>query len=54
MDANTVGATVPITFVVDANLFAPIAFLWSAHLLIGILRRWIIYRIFIKIMCSMI
>ena len=40
MNANTVAATVPITLLGDTNLFAPITFSWSAHLLIGILRRW--------------
>ena len=41
MNENDVGATVPITFLGDANLFAPVTFPWSAHLLIGILRRWL-------------
>ena len=40
MKANAVGAIVSVTFLVDANLFAPVTFPWSAHLLIGILRRW--------------
>ena len=40
MNANVVGATVPITFLGDANLFVPVTFPWSVHLLIGILRRW--------------
>ena len=41
MNANEVGATVPITFLGDANLFALVTFPQSAHLLIGILRRWL-------------
>ena len=40
MNAYAVGAPVPITFLGDTNLFAPVMFPWSAHLLIGILRRW--------------
>ena len=40
MNANAVGATVPITFLGDTNLFAPVTFPQSTHLLIGILRRW--------------
>ena len=40
MNANDVGATVPIKFLGDGNLFALVTFPQSAHLLIGILRRW--------------
>ena len=39
MNENDVGATVPINFLGDANFFALVTFPWSAHLLIGILRR---------------
>ena len=38
--ANVVGATVTITFLGDADLFASVTFPRSAHLLIDILRRW--------------
>ena len=39
MKANDVGATVPIAFLEDANLFVHVMFPQSAYLLIGILRR---------------
>ena len=41
MNANDVGGTVSITFLGDANLFVLVTFPQSAHLLIGILRRWL-------------